>query len=124
MNNVIKLSGLASNSDIAGRSRRTTIDLDVDGLVRLAEEDPENFSAAAQSLIEEFFANPAIDHEQLRRLQFRIDAVKYKSRTPLKSCLKVSELMWEKFLELNAHLQTSSAYARGASNTTLSKVQE
>jgi hypothetical protein len=72
---------------------------DFDEWSRLAKDDPSAFEARRLALIEEFlrqFSQP--DQQRLRGLQFRIDMVRRRSRTPMGACLKISSMMWESLL--------------------------
>ena len=65
----------------------------------LASEDPEAFEARRQALIEDLI-NSAPRHRQprLRGLQWRLDMVRQRSRTPLAACIRMSEMMWDSLL--------------------------
>jgi len=72
---------------------------DFDDWSRLAKEDPSAFEARRLALIEEFLRQfPQPDQQRLRGLQFRIDMVRRRARTPMGACLKISSMMWESLL--------------------------
>jgi len=72
---------------------------DFDDWSRLAKDDPAAFEARRLALIEEFLHQfPQPDQQRLRGLQFRIDMVRRRSRTPMGACLKISSMMWESLL--------------------------
>lgn len=76
---------------------------DFDAWMNLARVSPREFEEYRLLVIEhtiQSYGNSA----QLRRLQFRIDAERFRARTPLKACLRLSALMWDEFLELNSAL--------------------
>ncbi len=77
-----------------------------DELWRLASDDPQAFEALRLALIENCI-NGAPERIQLdlRRLQFRVDGIRRRSRSPLGATLKIQALMWESFLDLNDKLQ-------------------
>jgi hypothetical protein len=80
-------------------------DFDFDAWSDIARRDPENFEASRRAEINRVISKT--DGQQqlaLKRLQFRIDAERMRSRTPLKSCLRISSMMWDSFIELNARL--------------------
>lgn len=66
------------------------------------------------ALIEEFLRQfPQPDQRRLRGLQFRIDMVRRRARTPMGACLKISSMMWESLLGshgLKTALDTLLAY--------------
>jgi hypothetical protein len=72
---------------------------DFDEWSRLAKVDPSAFEARRLALIEEFLRQfPQPDQQRLRGLQFRIDMVRRRARTPMGACLKISSMMWESLL--------------------------
>ena len=77
-----------------------------DALVRLADSDPEAFEALRRQLIEDFI-NRAPDSARLRLrgIQYRVEAIRSASRSPLGATVKIHELMWKSFLQMNQRLQ-------------------
>lgn len=72
---------------------------DFDDWSQLAKADPSAFEARRMALIEEFLCQfPQPDQQRLRGLQFRIDMVRRRARTPMGACLKISSMMWESLL--------------------------
>ena len=72
---------------------------DFDDWSRLAKDDPSAFEARRLALIEEFLRQfPQPEQQRLRGLQFRIDMVRRRARTPMGACLKISSMMWESLL--------------------------
>jgi len=72
---------------------------DFDDWSQLAKDDPSAFEARRLALIEEFLLQfPQPDQQRLRGLQFRIDMVRRRARTPMGACLKISSMMWESLL--------------------------
>ncbi len=61
----------------------------------LAKKDPEEFEKRRKELIEEVIqqANP-IHQKKLRQLQWRIDMERKRCKTPLASCIKLHEMLW------------------------------
>ena len=84
-------------------------------LSRLAQDDPHAFEALCTSLIERCI-NDAPDRIQprLRQLQFRVDGIRRRSRSPLGALLKIQALMWESFLHMNEELQNCVRQSTGA----------
>jgi hypothetical protein len=75
-------------------------------LVQCAREDEEAFEAFRREAIERLIESaPLRIRRRLRGLQFRIDCVRELSRSPLKSTIAISRLMWESFHCLNDELQ-------------------
>lgn len=77
-----------------------------DELSRLARDDPQALEALRGELVDECIGNaPEHLRLKLRRLQFRVDGVRRRSRTPLAAAVKLNVLMWVGFLEMNDALQ-------------------
>ena len=69
-----------------------------DSLARLAQQQPEAFENRRRQLIEQMIAaQPPERQENLRRLQWRIDQENRSTDTSLARCIRVSEMMWERF---------------------------
>jgi hypothetical protein len=85
---------------------------DFDEWSRLAKVDPSAFEARRLALIEEFLRQfPQPDQQRLRGLQFRIDMVRRRARTPMGACLKISSMMWESLLGSHG-LKTATTLCR------------
>jgi hypothetical protein len=79
---------------------------DHDALSRLARSDPQTFETLRLELIERCIDDaPAPIQLHLRQLQFRIDGIRRRSRSPLGSAVKINALMWDSFLVMNDELQ-------------------
>jgi hypothetical protein len=72
---------------------------DFDEWSRLAKDDPSAFEERRIALIEAYLRQfPQPGQRRLRGLQFRIDMVRRRARTPMGACLKISSMMWESLL--------------------------
>jgi len=72
---------------------------DFDEWSQLAKDDPFEFEARRITLIEEFLRQfPQSGQRRLRGIQFRVDMVRRRARTPMGACLKISSMMWESLL--------------------------
>ena len=84
-----------------------------DALSRLARSDPQAFETLRLELI----ANTIDDAPEpvrlhLRQIQFRLDGIRHRSRSPLAATVKIQALMWESFLVMNEQLQALSSKPR------------
>lgn len=80
---------------------------DHESLAQLARENPEAFEALRREMLDELIARaPKHIQRRLQGLQFRIDHVRARARTPLGAVLKISSLMWKSFLQLNEELSS------------------
>jgi len=85
---------------------------DFDAWMNLARLSPREFEEYRLLVIEHTIQSYG-NSQQLRRLQFRIDAERYRARTPLHACLRLSTIMWDEFLDLNSAL---NQFAHGCLN--------
>ena len=83
-------------------------------LAKLASDDPQAFEALRSELIENFISHAAPRNQpRLRGLQFRVDAIRRLSRSPLGALMKIQSLMWESFMRMNRELQNAVSLVRG-----------
>ncbi len=74
-----------------------------DVLVDMARNDPERLEALRQSMVQNVIDSSA-DEGMRRRLagvQFRVDAVRRRSASPLAACIRISEMMCQSLAELH-----------------------
>ena len=77
-----------------------------DALSRLARNDPQSFETLRLELIANAIDDaPEPVRLRLRQLQFRIDGIRQRSRSPLGATVKIQALMWESFQAMNDGLQ-------------------
>jgi len=77
-----------------------------DVLSKLARDDPEAFEELRRELNDDLINNaPERMQPRLRGIQFRVDAMRQLSKSPLGAAVRVYSLMWESFLEMNRELQ-------------------
>lgn len=83
-------------------------------LSRLACDDPQAFEALRDELIARCISNaPERIQPRLYGIQFRVDAIRRLSRTPLGALVKTQAMMWDSFLRMDAELQD---FVRSAGN--------
>ena len=75
-------------------------DFDFDRWRDLAQQSPEEFERQRRVIVEQLIED-CNDTRRLRGLQSRIDLERARTRTPMKSCLRLSSLMWDRFLDFN-----------------------
>jgi hypothetical protein len=71
----------------------------------LARMAPDEFERQRRVVVESQISNSG-NVRRLRGLQCRIDLERIRAHTPLKSCLRLSTLMWDAFVDLNHSLNT------------------
>lgn len=76
--------------------------VDFDEMLALAKSDPATFEAKREEYIESFFSSlPAEKQKRLRGLQWQIDQTRQLARTPMASCIAISNLMWDSLHRLS-----------------------
>jgi hypothetical protein len=76
--------------------------MDFDEWMILARKDPDEFEEKRREHIELFFENIPIDkHHRLKCLQWKIDQTRELSHSPMASCIKISNMMWDSVERLN-----------------------
>ncbi|MFZ1548844.1 MAG: DUF3135 domain-containing protein [Candidatus Nitrotoga sp.] len=78
---------------------------DFDGWAMLARTAPDDFEQRRRDVVESQISS-SDNVRRLRGLQWRIDVERERARTPLKSCLRLSTMMWDAFMDLNNVLKT------------------
>lgn len=76
------------------------IDFDFDRWRDLAQTSPEEFERQRRAVVDQLIEG-CDGARRLRGLQCRIDLERDRTRTPMKSCLRLSSLMWDRFLDFN-----------------------
>ena len=81
--------------------------IDFDQWVALAQKDPDAFEQCRAHLISIALNRiTATRRHKFECLQWRIDAIRHKTKTPLFACIKISQLMWSSFDELQRSYNT------------------
>ena len=82
-------------------------------LAQLARDNPQAFEALRSRLIAETIERaPERLQLRLRQLQFRIDGIRRRARTPLGALIEMQSMMWDSFLRLDDALHQFSARPR------------
>jgi hypothetical protein len=71
----------------------------------LAKVAPEKFEQRRSECITSLIENTGRKDQRLQGLQFRIDMERTLARTAMKSCLKISSLMWDSFFYFDDAMQ-------------------
>lgn len=86
--------------------QKTDHAFDFDDWMTLAQEDPDTFEAMRKRCIDEFINQvPEEKRVRLRGLQWRIDQTRKINKTPLASCIAISNMMWDSLSKLNHYQQ-------------------
>ena len=65
----------------------------------LARHDPRAFEAARRDLLQSLIESvPLTQRRRLEGLQWQIDCARERTDNPMASCIKVSNMMWDKVL--------------------------
>ncbi len=74
---------------------------DFDRLVELASTDPDGLENLRHSLIEDFIERaPQSQRRRLKGLQFVIDMERRRAKNPVQSCIRMSQLMYDRVNDL------------------------
>jgi len=102
----------------------TNAEFDFDEWVKLAQENPDAFENKRLQMIQDVIdkSSPKIKR-RMQGLQWQIDQVRATSANPMASCLKISQMMWDKTIGedgLVDHLQqlTDPSHSRDTSKQT------
>ncbi len=80
-------------------------DIDFDAWMALYQSDPEEFERRRAILIQSVIDSaPRHYQRRLKGLQFQIDMERRRTDSPLKSCLRISSMMWDMFDQMRANL--------------------
>lgn len=75
---------------------------DFDMWLELSKNDPEAFEAMRRKALQEFIGSvPEDKQHRLRCLQWKVDKVREKQKTPLAACVAISDMMWDSLERLN-----------------------
>ncbi|MBT5229473.1 MAG: DUF3135 domain-containing protein [Methylococcales bacterium] len=75
------------------------INIDFDTWSKLAKEDPEAFEARRKEVIQQLIDSaPEDQRHRLECLQWKVDQIRSRSKTPLAACLRMSKMMWDRVL--------------------------
>ena len=78
-------------------------DIDFDAWMALYQSDPEEFEQRRAILIQSVIDSaPRHYQRRLKGLQFQIDMERRRTDSPLKSCLRISSMMWDMFDQMRA----------------------
>jgi hypothetical protein len=87
---------------------------DFEAWATLARDNPEEFERRRRAAIDSLIASSPANRRRLEGVQFRIDMERRLAHSPLKACLRVSEMMWDTFLELRTELTELGAHANAS----------
>jgi hypothetical protein len=80
---------------------------DFDEWADLAKSDGDAFEQRRLAVVAAAIERSSPRQRQrLRTLQWRIEAERRRTRTPLQACLRLSSMMWDSLLSSQAHLDT------------------
>ena len=80
-------------------------EFDFDELAKLAKEDPEAFENRREKMIREVIDSTSSEvKRRMEGLQWQIDQIRSTSANPMSSCLKISQMMWDKTIGENGLL--------------------
>ena len=81
------------------KSEYTRGNLDFDGWLKLAADDPEKFEVLRKEYLGDYIAQVSTERRrtQLSCLQWRIDQERQMSANPMDACVRINGMMWDTF---------------------------
>jgi Protein of unknown function (DUF3135) len=80
-------------------AKDATTEFDFDRWTSLAVHDHEAFERLREEAIDDLIESaPADMRQRLRGLQWQIDHVRGKSKTPMAACIRLSNMMWDRLV--------------------------
>ena len=80
-------------------------DNDFDAWMALHQSDQEEFEQRRANLIQSFIESAPKNYQRrLKGLQFQIDMERRRTNSPMKSCLRISSMMWDMFEQMRTNL--------------------
>ena len=76
---------------------------DFDEWALLARTAPDEFEQRRRALIESLISSSG-HVRRMRGLQWRIDLERMRARNPMDACVRLSNMMWDSFMDLNLAL--------------------
>lgn len=74
-------------------------EFDFDEWVRLAKDDPDAYENKRTEMIQEVIDSTSPEvKRRMQGLQWQIDQIRSTSTNPMSSCLKISQMMWDKVI--------------------------
>ncbi len=94
-----------NRSDLAANDAE--LNFDFDEWVELYRQSPEQFEQRRLQWCHQVIDSaPQAYQRRLSGILFQINMEKRRSRNPIQHCMRISQMMWDKFDELNSGLQT------------------
>ena len=88
-----------------------------DEWLELAMNDPDRFEAARTAAIQGFLDDaPAHSRKRLTGLQWRIDMIRKKSKTPMAACQTIYSMMWDQLAGEDGMIESLKSMANGTFN--------
>jgi hypothetical protein len=85
---------------------------DFDVLLEMAKKRPEQLESLRLELIEDIISSASEDvQRRLRGLQFKVDVTRRTARTPMASCIKISQMMFDSLERLREALSNPEVAA-------------
>lgn len=98
--------------------------LDHEKLAALASNDPEAFERYREKLYQKVIDRAPLElQRRLKGIQFKINMARKAAGNPLTSCMRISEMMHDSFVELKLALANPQRYVREQKNATVKSAE-
>ncbi|MDH5191001.1 MAG: DUF3135 domain-containing protein [Gammaproteobacteria bacterium] len=76
---------------------KDSLHIDFTEWAELATSDPEAFEEKREEAVESFIRSVPTEtrRRRLRQLQWQIDGIRRRSKSPMGACMKITSLMWD-----------------------------
>ena len=89
--------------------------MDFDKWLNLAMNDPEGFESARTAAIQGFLESiPSHSRQRLTGLQWRIDMIRQRSKTPMAACQAIYSMMWDQLAGDDGMIESLKSFASGS----------
>ncbi len=89
--------------------------MDFDKWLELAMNDPEGFESARTVAIQGFLESiPNNSRQRLTGLQWRIDMIRQRSKTPMAACQAIYSMMWDQLAGDEGMIESLKSFASGS----------
>jgi len=96
---------------------------DFDKWKSLHESDPQKFEIKRRIYIEQVLATTSERNQRrLKGIIFQVDAIRQRSNNPIKSCVDISQMMWDSFYQLHDLLNNFDFALRDCPNQLPSRI--
>ena len=104
-------------------NQNSDMDIDFSKLLELAQSNPSAFEDHRNRLVEDLINSaPRDKRHRLRCLQWKVDQVRLRAKTPMAACINIYSMMWDSLVGNHGLLECMSSGCMPASHGAAAKV--